>query len=76
MNYQNEGKKYYRCRYPNIDEDLVLENQYLNEHNEFLKKEVKKLKEQIELLKSKIISYESKSSWRFSFYGKNINGLE
>ena len=25
MNYLNEGKRYYRCRYPNIDEDLIIE---------------------------------------------------
>ncbi len=58
MNYLNEGKKYYRCRYPNIDEDLVLENQSLKKHNEFLKKEVEELKEQIELLNDKIKKYE------------------
>jgi len=58
MNYLNEGKRYYRCRYPNIDEDLVNENQSLKEHNEFLIKEVKELKEQIELLKNIISKYE------------------
>jgi hypothetical protein len=61
MNYLNEGKRYYRCRYPNIDEDLIIERDGLLEQNEILTKEVNNLKEQIELIKSKIISYESKS---------------
>jgi hypothetical protein len=54
MNYLNEGKKYYRCRYPNIDEDLIMERDGLLEHNDFLIKEVKQLKEQIESLKRKL----------------------
>ncbi len=44
LNYLNEGKKYYRCRYPNIDEDLIMERDELLEHNDFLIKEVKQLK--------------------------------
>ncbi len=54
LNYLNEGKKYYRCRYPNIDEDLIMERDGLLEHNDFLIKEVKQLKEQIESLKRKL----------------------
>ena len=60
MNYLNEGKRYYRCRYPNIDEDLIMEKQSLEEYNEFLKNKVKELELEIELLKSKISSYEIK----------------
>ena len=55
LNYLNEGKRYYRCRYPNIDEDLILEKQSLEEYNEFLKNKVKELETEIELLKTKII---------------------
>lgn len=51
LNYLNEGKRYYRCRYPNIDEDLVLEKQSLEEYNEFLKNKVKELETENELLK-------------------------
>ena len=58
LNYLNEGKRYYRCRYPKIDEDLILENQSLEEYNEFLKNKVKELETEIELLKNKIKSYE------------------
>jgi len=54
MNYLNEGKRYYRCRYPNIDEDLILEKQSIEEYNEFLKNKVKEL--EIELLKSKTVN--------------------
>jgi len=54
MNYLNDSKRYYRCRYPNIDEDLIMERDGLLEHNDFLIKEVKQLKEQIEFLKIKI----------------------
>jgi hypothetical protein len=53
LNYLNEGKRYYRCRYPNIDEDLILEKQSLEEYNEFLKNKVKELETEIELLKIK-----------------------
>ena len=53
MNYLNEGKRYYRRRYPNIDEDLILEKQSLEEYNEFLKNKVKELETEIELLKNK-----------------------
>jgi hypothetical protein len=54
MNYLNEGKKYYKSRIPNIDEDLIMERDGLLEYNDFLIKEVKQLKEQIEFLKIKI----------------------
>jgi hypothetical protein len=54
MNYLNDGKRYYRCRYPNIDEDLIMERDGLLEHNDFLIKEVNQLKEQIESLKKKL----------------------
>jgi hypothetical protein len=54
MNYLNEGRKYYRSRIPNIDEDLIMERDGLLEHNEFLTKEVKKLKEQIESMIKKL----------------------
>jgi hypothetical protein len=54
MNYLNEGKKYYQNRYPNIDEDLIMEIDGLLEHNHILIKEVKELKEQIESLKNKL----------------------
>jgi hypothetical protein len=60
MNYLNEGKSYYRCRYPNIDEDLILEKQSLEEYNEFLKNRVKELETEIELLNTKIKNYECK----------------
>jgi hypothetical protein len=58
LNYLNEGRKHYRTRIPNIDEDLIIERDGLLEHNEFLTKEVKELKEQIELLNKKISKYE------------------
>ena len=60
MNYLNEGKRYYRCRYPNIDEDLIMEKQSIEEYNEFLKNKVKELETEMELLKCKISNYESK----------------
>jgi len=60
MNYLNEGKRYYRCRYPNIDEDLIMEKQSLEEYNEFLRNKVKELETEMEFLKSKINSYETK----------------
>jgi len=60
MNYLNEGKRYYRCRYPNIDEDLIMEKQSIEEYNEFLKNKVKELETEMEFLKSKISNYESK----------------
>ena len=54
MNYLNDGKRYYRCRQPNIDEDLIMERDGLLEHNDFLIKEVNQLKEQIGSLKKKL----------------------
>ena len=58
MNYLNEGKRYYKCRYPNIDEYLILEKQSLEEYNEFLKNKVKELEIEIKLLNTKIKNYE------------------
>ena len=60
MNYLDEGKRYYRSRYPNIDEDLIMEKQSLEEYNELLKNKVKELEIEIEFLKSKIKCYECK----------------
>ena len=54
MNYLNEGKKYYRSRYPNIDEDLIIERDGLLEQNDYLINEVNKLKEQTESLIKKL----------------------
>jgi hypothetical protein len=58
MNYLNEGKRYYRCRYPNIDEDLIMEKQSLEDYNEFLKNKVNELEKENEILKNKIKNYE------------------
>ncbi len=56
MNYQNEGKRYYRRRIPNIDESLLMEKESLEEYNEFLEKKVKELETEIELLKENKIN--------------------
>ena len=53
LNYLDEGKRYYRSRYPTINEDLIMEKQSLEEYNEFLKNKVKELENEIEFLKSK-----------------------
>lgn len=58
MNYLNEGKRYYRRRYLDIDEDLVMEKQSLEEYNEFLKNKVKELETELEIVKSEIKRYE------------------
>lgn len=59
MNYLNEGKRYNRCIYPNIDEDLILEKQSLEEYNEFLKNKVKEFETEVELLKIKNVNYDN-----------------
>jgi len=51
MNYLNEGKRYFRNRVPNIDENLLMKKQSLEEYNEFLKNRVKELETEIELIK-------------------------
>ena len=54
MNYLNEGKRYFRNRVPNIDENLVINLHNKDEHIEFLKEKIKDLETELQLLKTKI----------------------
>ena len=54
MNYLNEGKRYFRNRVPNIDENLVINLLNKDEHIEFLKEKIKDLETELQLLKTKI----------------------
>ena len=53
MNYLNERKRYYRSKYPKIDENLVINLHNKDEHIEFLKEKIKDLETELQLLKSK-----------------------
>ena len=54
MNYLNEGKRYFRNRVPNIDENLVTNLHNKDEHIEFLNEKIKDLETELQLLKTKI----------------------
>ena len=54
MNYLNERKRYYRSKYPKIDENLVINLLNKDEHIEFLKEKNKDLETELQLLKTKI----------------------
>lgn len=54
MNYLNERKRYYRSKYPKIDEELVINLHNKDEHIEFLKEMIKDLVTELQLLKTKI----------------------
>ena len=51
MNYLNEKKRYYRSKYPKIDENLVINLHNKDEHIEFLKEKIKDLETELQLLK-------------------------
>jgi len=53
MNYLNEGKKYYRSKYPKMEEELVINFHNKDEHIEFLKEKIKDLETELQLLKTK-----------------------
>ena len=53
MNYLNERKRYYRSKYPKIDEKLVINLLNKDEHIEFLKEKIKDLETELQLLKTK-----------------------
>jgi hypothetical protein len=53
MNYLNEGKRYFRNRVPNIDENLVINLHNKDKHIEFLKEKIKDLETELQLLKSR-----------------------
>ena len=53
MNYLNERKRYYRSKYPKIDENLVINLHNKDEHIEFLKEKIKDLETELQLLKTK-----------------------
>ena len=54
MNYLNERKRYYRSKYPKIEEELVINLHNKDEHIEFLKEKIKDLETELQLLKTKI----------------------
>ena len=54
MNYLNEGKRYFRNRVPNLDENLVINLHNKDEHIELLKEKIKDLETELQLLKIKI----------------------
>jgi hypothetical protein len=54
MNYLNERKRYYRSKYPKMEEELVINLQKKDEHIEFLKEKIKNLETELQLLKTKI----------------------
>ena len=54
MNYLNERKRYYRSKYPKIEEELVINLHNKDEHIEFLKEKIKYLETELQLLKIKI----------------------
>ena len=62
MNYLNERKRYYRSKYPKIEEELVINLQNKDEYIEFLKEKIKDLETELQLLKktNKKISYGTK----------------
>ena len=53
MNYLNERKRYYRSKYPKIEEELVINFHNKDEHIEFLKEKIKNLETELQLLKNK-----------------------
>lgn len=52
MNYLNERKRYYRSKYPKIEEELVINLHNKEEHIMFLNEKIKKLKTELQLLKT------------------------
>jgi hypothetical protein len=54
MNYLNEKKRYYRSKYPKIEEELVINLHNKEENIEFLKERIKDLETELQLLKTKI----------------------
>jgi hypothetical protein len=54
MNYLNERKRYYRSKYPKIEEQLVINLHNKDEHIEFLKEKINDLVTELQLLKTKI----------------------
>jgi hypothetical protein len=54
MNYLNERKRYYRSKYPKMEEELVINLHNKDEHIEFLKEKIKDLETEIQLLKKNI----------------------
>ena len=54
MNYLNERKRYYRSKYPKLEEELVINLHNKDEHIEFLKEMIKDLVTELQLLKTKI----------------------
>jgi hypothetical protein len=53
MNYLNERKRYYRSKYPKIEEELVFILHNKDKHIEFLKEKIKDLEIELQLLKLK-----------------------
>jgi len=58
MNYLNERKRYYRSKYPKMEEELVINIHNKDENIEFLKEKIKDLETELQLLKTKIIEDE------------------
>ena len=54
MNYLNERKRYYRSKYPKIEEELVINLHNKDEHIEFLMEKIENLETELQLLKTKI----------------------
>jgi len=54
MNYLNERKRYYRSKYPKMEEELVINLHNKDEHIEFLKEKIEDLETELQLLKTKI----------------------
>jgi hypothetical protein len=54
VNYLDERKRYYRSKYPKIEEELVINLHNKDEHINFLKEKIKDLDTEIQLLKTKI----------------------
>ena len=65
MNYLNERKRYYRSKYPKIEEELIINLQNKDEHIQFLNEKIKDLETELQLLKNKINSYETKCKKQF-----------
>ena len=53
MNYLNERKRYYRSKYPKMEEELVINLHNKDEHIEFLREKIKNLERELQLLKTK-----------------------